>query len=68
MSLFPYRDANPKNQWIIEVSKNKQKILDAQTMAERKEILDNISKNIRGIGPATVDETLAHFEASLGEN
>lgn len=57
--------SEPKDHWISSVYNNMQNILNVSSMTERKRILDNLASKIKGIGPATVEETLAIIELTL---
>lgn len=57
--------AYPKSRWIEEVDNSRQQIHDASNMCARRRILEDIAGRIRGIGPTTVDKTLAYIEDQI---
>lgn len=54
--------SEPKSRWIEEVMKNEERIRNMPNMADRRRALEEIASTIIGIGPTTIDNTLAQFE------
>ena len=54
--------ADAYNKWIIAVNSNWNKIMEANFMNERLNILKNLAQNIKGIGGKTIEDTLLEFE------
>jgi len=54
--------ADARNQWMIEIDANLQKILGLPYMVDRRRALEQIASTIYGIGNITIDKTLAYIE------
>lgn len=54
--------AEPFNQWLIMLDANWNKLMSTPYMVDRLAILENMAKQIKGIGKVTVDEWLAIVE------
>ena len=54
--------AEPFNQWLIMLDANWNKLMSTPYMVDRLAILENMAKQINGIGKVTVDEWLAIVE------
>ena len=58
--------AEARSQWLETLSKNKTRIINKQTMAERRSIVEDLAGTISGIGQVTIDNTVAMIEEYIG--
>ena len=59
--------AEPYNQWLILIGANWNNLMSTPYMADRRAILENMAKQIKGIGDVTIDEWLAKVELAYAE-
>lgn len=57
----------PFNQWIMSLDANWNKLMSTPYMVDRRAILENLAKQIKGIGDATVDAWLPNVELAYAE-
>ena len=57
----------PFNQWLITYDANRNKLMSTPYMADRRAILDNMAKQIKGISDITVDTWLPIIEQAYAE-
>ena len=57
----------PFKQWIISLDANWNKLMSTTYMADRRAILENMAKQIKGISDITVDIWLAIIEQAYAE-
>lgn len=57
----------PFNQWIISLDANWNKLMSTPYMTDRRAILENMAKQIKGISDITVDIWLAIIEQAYAE-
>lgn len=62
LGAMRYIHSEPKNKWLIAVSKNMDKLLATELSVERLEILQDLAKPIPGIGEKTIFETLLEID------
>lgn len=59
--------SEPFNQWLIMYDANWNRLMSTPYMADRRAILENMAKHIKGIGDITVDKWLAIVEQEHAE-
>lgn len=59
--------SSAKNEWLTKLCENKI-IIEESSMPDRVRILEELAKNISGIGATTIDETLAWYEYYYSHN
>ena len=57
----------PFNQWIMSLDANWNKLMSTPYMTDRRAILENMAKQIKGISDITVDIWLAIIEQAYAE-
>ena len=59
--------SGPYNQWLILLYANWNKLMSTPYMVDRRAILENMAKQIKGISDITVDIWLAIIEQAYAE-
>ncbi len=62
LGAMRYIHSEPKNQWLLAVSQNLDRLLATELSVERLEILQDLAKHIPGIGEKTIFETLLEID------